>query len=544
MKTLIPPRRRWMVLLLLAAFVFLIRLGSRELWPPDEPRFGLIAQEMLRDGSFVVPHLQGEIYTNKPPLYLWMAALLSMATGGVSEWAARVPSALAAIGSVLLVYGLGRRWWGERSGWISALVLMTAGHFLLRGRWASTDMSLGFFFLLSMVLLAACLGLGRGNHIHLGAGRWFFVAAALATLTKGPVGIVLPIGILVIFLVLERRAGDLLRFPWMSGVALFVLIVAPWYVLYGLEAGGGRLGVVLIKENVARYLNAWNNVQPFYYYLHRFPLSFLPWSLFFPAVIVALVRRWRAGAAAPLRFLTVWFAVVFLFFSISSGKRTVYLLPLFPAAALLVGWFLDRGWESLGRTAASWVRATVAGLAGLLLVGAAALPVLASTRLNEALPAAIAIAIILATATVPLIAAGWKVRVPAVAGTVAATVLLTALVSVFWLVPPLDRYHNVRRLSARITRVVPPGSRLATARKKREAFFFYTGLNGEEIRNEADLARILGSAEPAFCLLPEPDWDRYSRRIETDAAVLLRGPASHHTYVLVSNEVTHDSQIR
>lgn len=528
----------WAILLALSCLLFLVRLGNRQFMPPDEPRFALIAQEMLRNHEFIVPHLDGEAYSNKPPLYLWLVALFSFPIGRVTEWSARLPSALAATGSVVLTFFMGRRLFGERAGLLGALILMTSGHFMVRGRWASTDMTLSFFCMVSLFLLYLAIHPRSGPSIDPAAGRWFFAAAAFATLTKGPVGLVLPIGILLLALAVDRRWVDLRRFPWFSGTAIYLLLVVPWYLLYGLQAGGEKLGIVVLTENVIRYFHAWNNVQPFYYYLLRFPLSFLPWSLFLPAAAVALVRRWRSGKKSSLTFLVIWFAVVFLFFSISSGKRTVYLLPLFPAAAMLVGWFLDRGVESLGGARSAWARGSALALALFLFLTAATIPVVALKQFGSVLIPAAGIGLVFAISACLAVWAGWKGKISFLAASTGTAMILAGAIIIFGLVPEFNRYQNVRELSARIVKLVPPGSHFAVARKKREAFFFYTGLAGEPISKDVDLVRILNSPEPAYCLLLEPDWDRAREQHDITAAVLLREPVSHHTYVLVSNEVT------
>lgn len=534
----LPSRPVWVILFALSCLLFLVRLGSREFMPPDESRFALVAQEMLGNHDFIVPHLQGEAYSNKPPFYLWLVALFSFPLGGVTEWSARLPSSLAATGSVVLTFFMGRRLLGERAGFLGAFILMTSGHFMVRGRWASTDMTLSFFFLVSLFLLYLAIHPRSGRTVDPAAGRWFFVAAAFATLTKGPVGLVLPIGILLLALAVDRRWVVLWRFPWFSGTAVYLLLVVPWYLLYGLQAGGEKLGIVVLTENVIRYFHAWNNVQPFYYYLLRFPLSFLPWSLFLPAAAVALVRRWRSDKESALRFLAVWFAVVFLFFSISSGKRTVYLLPLFPAAAMLIGWFLDRGVEALGGARSAWARGSALALALFLFIAAVTIPVVALKHFQSVLIPAAGIGLVFAASACLAVWAGWRGKISFLAASAGSAMILAGSIIIFGLVPEFNRYQNVRELSARILKLVPPGSHFAVTRKKREAFFFYTGLPGEQISKDGDLVRILNSPEPAYCLLLEPDWERAREQHALTATVLLREPVSHHTYVLVSNEVT------
>lgn len=536
----------WVALCVLCGLLFFLRLGSYEFLSPDEPRFALISHQMIQDGRIIVPHLQGKVYSNKPPLYLWLVFLFSLPAGQVTEWSARLPSALAATGCVLLTFHLGRRFLGTGPGWAGALILMTSGHFLMRSRWASTDMTLAFFFTLSMVFLLHALHGGSPGAVQRGAGRWFFVAMALATLTKGPVGLALPLGILVLHLVAERRARDLLQVPWFTGLGTYLLLVCPWYILYGLQAGGERFSTLVIRENLTRYLHAWNNVQPFYFYLSRFPLSFLPWSAFLPPVFLSLlpavlVSRCRLPRenGAGLRLLFLWFLSLFLFFSISSGKRTVYLLPLFPAAALLTGWFFTHGWRKQGRGLLLWARGGALALALLFLAGGLAGPGLAARSYEKAWQPALGVGLVLALSSLPLAYTGWRLRMKGILGSAAAAIVLAAVLADLQVLPLLDGYQNVGTFSRQIRARVPPGARFATARKKRDALLFYTGLSGPEIENDADLSRFLASPGPAYCVLPEPDWVRPAGQGKVSGSILLRAPVSHYNYVLVSNEVNH-----
>lgn len=527
-------------LLLLACLIFLPRLGVRELWSPDEPRFALLSQEMLERGDYIVPHIHGEVYTQKPPLQQWLIVLFSVPLGQVTEASARLPSALAAIGSVILTWFLGRRFYGERGGWISAAVLLTSAYFFLKGRWCATDMLLSFFFLLAMVLGYLCANSKGWIKQLYGCG--FFASCALATLTKGPVGLILPVGVVVLFLMIERRWKDLLYFPWIPGFATYFALAAPWYILFTKHSSLDQVGIVLVKENIKRYLQAWNNVRPFYYYLARFPLSFLPWSFFLPSIALALYRKRKEKALPPLRFVLIWFCVVFLFFSFSSGKRTVYLLPLFPAASLIVGWFFDRGIKLVGGIRSKWIMGTLLVLFIIASVFGMSLPAfLSDIPPNAQISVAVLWICLIAAFVWPMIAANRSNLRGTLHGLV-FTVLVAGLLSIHWFAPMMSDYKNVRNMAAQIKDLVPSGAKFAVVEKKREAFLFYTGLRGEIINSKEELKQLMDLEEPVFCLLTEQEWDRYRFRSMSDSKVLLRAHVSEWTFVLVTNEVQNDEQ--
>ncbi len=525
-------RRPGLFLALLAALLFLPRLGVRDLWSPDEPRFALIAADMVRGGSWIAPQYLGYTYAEKPPLQLWAVALASVPWGRVSEASARLPSALAAIGAVLLTFFLGKRLLGPGAGLAGALVLLTSGHFAGRARWSCTDTLLVFFFVASLVCARVWMD---AKHRRWPMGVGFFACCALATLTKGPVGLVLPSAIVVGGLLLEGRWRELWRFPWIPGGLLYLALVAPWYVAYAMEAGQGKLSTVLLRENVSRFLHAWNNVQPWYFYFGRFPLSFLPWAVFLPVTVWALLRLARPEERPALRWIALWFLVVFTFFSASSGKRTVYLLPLFPAVALLVGWTLWTALPRAGKAAARAFRLSAAPLLFLLGLAAIAMPLLAGrTHLSVRGPAWAA-TVLLGVGAVLLLAP--LVRAEPRVFFARAVVILVALLLLaeHVLMPRIDAYANVRPAAASLAALVPPGARLGAAEPKREALFFYSGRRGAPIQSGEELARFLSDDGPAYCVLPAAYWERWRMAHGAATAVRELPLLSGESFLLVTN---------
>ncbi|HET8946071.1 MAG TPA: glycosyltransferase family 39 protein, partial [Candidatus Polarisedimenticolia bacterium] len=353
-------------LVLSGLLLFGWRLGGHDLWPPDEPRFGLVAREMLERGDPIVLSRNGRLYTDKPPLFFWAidTGALLLRGGRVDETAARLPSLLASVLALLLVARLGARLYDRTTGVLGAVLFATSLQILERARWASIDMTLHVFVLAAIVLFweeveaardpADAAGPGSGWRVLLAWG-----AMGLATLAKGPVGLVMPLLAIVPALLLLRRARDVRRLVPLTGVVLYLLVVAAWFVPFSARLGLGEAVHIATHQTVERYVNAWNAQHPVWYYLWRFPAGFLPWSFFLPAALVAVFGR-RAGAARvgdgePERdagrngrertaaiLLTAWMAAILLFFSFSTGKRGVYIIPIYPAAALLVARLFTR----------------------------------------------------------------------------------------------------------------------------------------------------------------------------------------------------------
>jgi len=339
-------RRDLLLLLLAAAALIGVGLGLRDPWPADEPRFALIARDMVASGQWLFPRVGGDLYPDKPPLYFWTIAAAYLFTGSL-RIAFLLPALLSALGVVALVHDLARRLWGREAALAAAVTLLFSLQFVAVMRGAQID---SLLCLLSTFSLYALL-----RHLLLGpAWRWFFagsVAAGLGVITKG-VGF-LPLLVLLPYALLRRQQfaqlpairGDW-RWPVLALGGL-LLGIAVWFVPMMLAVGSSGSAEllayrddILFQQTVTRYAEAWHHVQPWYYFLVSvIPGLWLPFSL----LLFWLVPRWlgawrerRADIWLPLG----WLLVVVLFFSLSSGKRGVYLLPGLPALALAAAAYL------------------------------------------------------------------------------------------------------------------------------------------------------------------------------------------------------------
>jgi 4-amino-4-deoxy-L-arabinose transferase-like glycosyltransferase len=315
--------------------------GLRDPWPADEPRFALVARDMLRSGDWLIPRVGGDPYADKPPLFFWLMAASIGITGSV-RLGFLLPSLLSGVGSVLLVYDLLRRVRGRDVAFTTALTLLITFQFVWQFRQAQIDATL------CLVTTLSLYGLLR----HLFAGPaigWFFVgwgAAGLGVITKG-VGF-LPLLALIPYAVLAGRGWPSTATPrdarWGLGPVFFLGAIGLWFVPMMLAtAAGGELlqyrNEILFHQTVTRYSQAWHHHEPFWYYVVMVvPLLWLPLSWLLPW----LVPRWRAalkiresGARDTFTAVTLaWVVLVLLFFSLSSGKRGVYVLPAVPALAM------------------------------------------------------------------------------------------------------------------------------------------------------------------------------------------------------------------
>lgn len=343
------------------ALLLFYRLGQLSLWESDEARFALKALMMRETGNWWLPIRKGQVWLNKPPLQMWLINLVALGGGGITEFTARVPSALAAMGTALFTF-----WWGKRSGGslfggMAGFILLTSGHFLIMGRYNLPEQLLTLFVTLALVSFYA------GYHGWLGRGSWYtmYAALGLATLTKGPVGVLLPLLVILAYLAIRRDLPAIRWMRWAPGLLLYAGIVLPWYA--GVALGYGHsVHPALFGEIIKAVLAGRGHAEPWYFYFWTFPLSFAPWTLFLPGLLV--VWQWRerytGRMADSLSFAGIWWGVVFLSFSLASQKRSYYLLPLFPATAFLAAavWAHLVTW---GERGARWLQRYLIAVLGI-----------------------------------------------------------------------------------------------------------------------------------------------------------------------------------
>ena len=360
---------------LFCALLFVWGLGDVPFYSKGQPREATVVWEMYHTGEWVLPLRNGHIIPSKPPLFHWLGALASIAAGRLDEFTVRLPSALLALLGVFLTYRTAAAVWGVEAGLVAGLILATSFEWVRAATGARVDMTLAFFMVAALLTFWSGY---RGKRFGWPHVLGFFGLAGLATLTKGPVGGVLPGLAVGVFLLVRRDLWFVGRMRPFSGGLLYLCVAGSWYALALWQGGEAFFEKQIMKENVLRFVASETagagHVHPFYYFVPNLFMGMAPWSFFFPPLVYFLYRFRGRWARQEFLFPIVWFATVFLFYSASSSKRSVYILPLYPAAALLLGaWWqalrrgeiaLPRGFVRLIR-AAGYVSAAVIGLAML-----------------------------------------------------------------------------------------------------------------------------------------------------------------------------------
>ena len=323
--------------LLLLLALWLAVLGIRPLFNPDEGRYAEIPREMLVSGDFVVPHLNGLAYIEKPPLQYWATAA-TMALLGPSPWAARLYSSLCALGAVGFLYWAALRLWNRDSAVRAAAIGASMLLFILLGQLLTLDMSLTFY--MTGCLCAFLVAQAHAQRQRAVAARnamlLAWALAALGVLTKGLVAAVIPAAVLVLYTAYARDVSPWHRLHLLPGLALFLVLAAPWHVLAQRRLDD-FVDFFFIREHFARFMTpVADREEPFWFFGLVMLLGTLPWT---HAALRALTHGWSRRAAAQFdapALLRIWVLFIVVFFSLSDSKLIPYVLPALPALGLLI----------------------------------------------------------------------------------------------------------------------------------------------------------------------------------------------------------------
>lgn len=476
------------ILLLVCFTMFWWRLGSLGLIDPDEPFYAQTTREMVQTNDWITPQIFGAPQFEKPILFYWQT-MLAQKIFGDTEFAARFPSALFA---TLLVFGtwiFGRRLLSPGAGFYAALTLGTGIEFALMGRLMLTDISLAFFILVSFGAFWMALQDEKNRQ------WWVFlqlVASGLASLTKGPIGILFPVLGCGSYLLLVRytdwqthfkpRSQDLTgssalpagppRAPWSGpgfwlGVVAWVAIAVPWYVIMFMKYGWEYWNAFAIHENWERLVVAEHpSNNHFWYYPMILVLGFLPWM---PLLIAAVVRACRETLRHPtVLFLVCWFLPNLIFLTLAQSKLPSYIFFLFVPLALLMGRTLD-AWLREG-FAGRGEFITVSVIAIIQAVGLLAAPFIRPEAARYEWLAMVVAAPMCLTAVCFVLK---QLRLAAAATVVAAAFIV--IVALAWVAPDIESKVSTRSIASQIRELRRPGEPLITAAFLARAVTYYGG---------------------------------------------------------------------
>ena len=542
-------------IILFTGFLFLFNIGKRDLWAPDEPRYAQVSKEMRDSGNFIVPHLNSEPYPDKPPLLFWLINLFSIPFGKITALSSRLPSAFAGIGCCLALFFLAKSLYhNTRIALLASLILATSSKFLWMAHRVAFDVLLTFFVTMAILCFykgyaarhgrslttPPCEGGETGGVKKQGRRYYtlFYIFMALGVLTKGPIGFILPFFIVLTYLLLKKDARVLKETrPWVGG-AIFLFIVFTWVYLASIYGGKEYTYQILFKQNVGRFASSFAHKRPFYYYFINFPINFIPWSIFIPSIAIYLFSKEGRTKIRTISMPVIWFCVVFIFFSIVSGKRDIYVLPLYPAAALITAWFLNEFVEQFREKRFKRIGYYPCYiLCGITLALSTLLPIVVYKLYPQYTSSTIPFVAILLIGGLVMLRFVRFSRIIPFLFTIIFVIFSAFNISTLKAIPILNQYKSAKEICNKANSVMKPGEKLAMYDFFRDPYLFYTNRNHIEVpRGIDELRQFLNSNERVFLFIQKKDFKEVSKLLDVSMFVLEKDSVGHRDILFVSNK--------
>jgi len=526
----------WLLLLLavLGYFLFFHAVGRRHLWSPDEDEYALVNREMVTDGHWIYPTVNGKPYSIKPPLYNWMGSGLSLLYGEVSELSSRLPSAIFGLIGVFVVYLMGKRLFGVRAGFLAACVIASTPLYIEFSRWIQINMVSAV--LLTLTLCCFWWGYSTPRRRTL-AYLLMYVPIGVGTLNMGLVNVAMPAIVIGVFLIVVKDLRHILKLKLHWGILIFLAVAGPWYA--AVCRFPEYRDELLIVTNFERFFSSsFAHTRPFWYYLTTTPGYFLPWTLFLPSAVIALKTPEGETDRKPLLFTMVWIAALFVFFSLSKTKRSEYLLPIFPAMALLVGYVIDRG-LARGEHSGTWwklVHWPMDLTIGLLFLGGIGATVAVTIADPEWTLTILPISFL---AVVGAVVAGLLFQR---GRGVAAVLTIVAIFagSVAWsAVAVVDRVNDKnspRSFCENVADRFPEGATVHLFHYRSRAYPYYLRVRAKHTKRIEKIGKWFDTPDRLYIIFKEDDYERVRDDLPEPTYVMHRQWVDHRWVLLVSTE--------
>jgi 4-amino-4-deoxy-L-arabinose transferase-like glycosyltransferase len=504
-------------LLLAAAVPYLVNLGVSSIWDANEAFYAQTPREMIDAGDYVTPSFNFQLRMNKPVLSYWNVAV-SYRLFGISEWSERLPIALGGLVIVATAFGLGRLLGGTTAGLMSALVLATSPRLLLLARRIIIDIHVTMWT--GLVLLCFALAEMRPGRRR----RYLalmYIAAGFGVLTKGPVAVFIPTVVFFIYLASQKRLRELGHMMLPAGALISLAIVVPWYYLLYREHGWEYIGAFLVGENLGRYAEAvGEQSRGVLFYLPVMLADLFPWSLLIPVAIWWAIREKLQDRVA--RLLVIWIAAIVVFFSMSGTKEDLYILPIVPAEAALIGAMLAAAMEGAPVSRpASWFTGASAAL--LLLAGSAIFWLFAIVP-RYSLSGGTLIGVIAIAGGGVALALSLRRHLFAASAAIASTVAVISWCVVLLTLPDFERYKPVRPFAEVIRSRASIGAIVGAYKFSLPSMVFYLHRPIMDVELPDHLRAVFHSSSDIYFVMQESEYERVKDRLPVQTYVLARQP--------------------
>jgi 4-amino-4-deoxy-L-arabinose transferase-like glycosyltransferase len=494
----------FILLVIFGCGLFFFNMKGWDLSKPDEPRYTLVSKYMFEGESWIIPHLNGEVYYNKPPMLFWLIALSGKLLGTLDEQAARLPSAIFGVLTLLVVFFFARKLYDEKTGFFSALILATSGEFFYLARRVRMDVPMTFFITLGIFLFY--IGYQQKKRRIL-CYSLAYVAMALGGFLKTYPGWIIPPLVIGVYFLIRKEWKFFLDPIHLWGISFFVLIVGGWLALAYLEGGRNYVEQLFFERTAALALETPYDRHSILFLFWTFFLEFLPWTFFLPSAIFFYVKE--KEKRGNFFFLLCWVFAVFFPFSISAIKRDLYLLPLYPAVAIMVGHFWGEAIQHEGKSKP--LSLPLFSLFTILFIIGLASPFaitkFATRYLSRPLEVGVMCSVILCLGSV-LGSLSYYVGRKSLSFYIIVLVCFSiATYAAFRILPDVNKYVSPRPFSQQVLRIIGQDGKLATYRFFESYFNFYTGRDRIlRIDDEEALKHYLNSQEKVYCIVNKEEW--------------------------------------
>jgi 4-amino-4-deoxy-L-arabinose transferase-like glycosyltransferase len=490
-----------LILVAVCLTLFFFQIGARPIWDIDEGAHASTSRDMVLSGDWITPTFNGQPFYDKPILHNWLVAFSFLAFG-FTEFAARLPSAVLASACVMITYLMGKKMFGPVIGFLGGVILATAVEFVILARTVVHDISLVFFVTLALYLFYLVYADVRQKIRNL---VFFYAALGLAVLSKGPVGLALPAMTIGLYLVFKKNLAFIKQMQIGWGLLIFLAVASPWYILISLK-NPDYAGYFFIKQNLGSFLSSDpRHPEPFYYYIPVLFGGFFPWSCFLPLALIYAVRKRFHNVSQGTALLGIWFAVVFIFFSMAGSKLPTYILPLFPAASLLVALL----WKKMLDASGPQIRkGFILSLLPVVLVFLAALIYLrvyppveveyeSGVKIGQINFMVAWFVLCMVISFIFLLIRKTK----AFFTSLVAMVMSALLIFLILIVPSINPYRSTKQLAEKFDRLIAEKEDLVFYSRIKESALFYTHRKARVLEHPDDLKDYLASDKKVYCII-------------------------------------------
>jgi 4-amino-4-deoxy-L-arabinose transferase-like glycosyltransferase len=520
--------KRYILILILMTLLYVLPgvFSPRDFWVEDEARYAEVLREMVHGGEWIVPHLNGTFYPDKPPLYFWLCAAAALIIGKITPAGCMFITLLSALGTVIVTCFFGALLFNRRSGFLGALILLPTLLFLGCAQIVRMDMLLTFFCTAAIYFFYLGYQNRKNSYYTL-----FYIFTALAVLTKGPFGFSFSFLPAVIFLIQKRAWRTLRQFIFHRGFLLFFLISGGWLVLSWVTGHSDFVRSLFFEQIAGRAVKAFSHREPVYFYLILLPFVFLPWTGF----LIRAVRDLRNKSSEGAWLLFWWFIAGFVVISAVSGKLFIYLLPLIPPVTMITGRFFDRllsdktllnrSFQIEGIVAVSFTF----GLFGIVPFFARYFPSMQETHFG-----------LLSVIFLPLFAGGIVLSLVKKARWLFVLLLagmwLFSSVAMLDLVPQINDLVSARQIGESIVQYTNQGNLIATFQVRRGILNFYADQIIPEL-NAVDLASYFTESNRVL-IMKENEYKKQMDQFSQDIRIVSQYEISNEHYVVLIPQET------